>query len=223
MKKSLKKSLVISLAALTAVAVLFLLVGIAINAYVVQSTKEDVLSLEHDFPNEKNYDCIIVLGAGLKADGTPSNMLEDRLRRASEVYFDGASDKILVTGDNGRIEYNETIAMKKHLVNVLGVPEEDVVCDYAGFSTYDSMYRARDVFCVNSALVVTQRYHLYRALYIAQALGIDAVGTECDYHTYVGQKLRELRECAARSKDFFSTIIKPEPKFLGEKIPINEQ
>lgn len=223
MKERVKKRLIIPAFILVTAVLMFVLAGIVLNICVVQSTKSGIFDLEHEFSQDKTYDCIIVLGAGLKDDGTPSNMLEDRLRRASEVYFDGASDKILVTGDNGRMEYNETAAMKNYLVKTLGVPGEDVVCDYAGFSTYDSIYRARDVFCVKSAVVVTQKYHLYRALYIADALGIDAVGTECDYHLYVGQKLRELRECAARSKDFFSTIIKPKPKFLGEKIPIKEQ
>ncbi len=196
------------------------LVAFMINLYIINSTKSNIFELDYEFSDEKKYDCIIVLGAGLKADGSPGNMLEDRLKRASEIYFSGASDRILVTGDNGRMEYNETIAMKNFLVRDLGVDENDVVCDYAGFSTYDSMYRARDVFCVKSAVIVTQKYHLYRALYVADALGLETVGAECDYHIYAGQSRRDLREAAARAKDFLSTIFMPEPKFLGEKIPI---
>lgn len=219
----MKRKVKITVMMASVILLVLVLAAARINLYVINSTKDNIYSLDHGFSDEKKYDCIIVLGAGLKADGTPSNMLEDRLKRASEVYFDGASDKILVTGDNSTMEYNETIAMKNYLVRELGVEEDDVVCDYAGFSTYDSLYRARDVFCVKSAVVVTQKYHLYRALYIADALGLETVGAECDYHIYAGQLRRDLREAAARAKDFLSTIFMPEPKFLGQKIPIIEQ
>jgi len=218
-----KRKIRIASIAVFGILLLLVIAAVIINLYVINSTKKNIFALDYGFSDKKQYDCIIVLGAGLRADGSPSNMLEDRLVRASEIYFSGASDKILVTGDNSRMEYNETIAMKNYLVRELGVDEKNVVCDYAGFSTYDSIYRARDVFCVQSAVIVTQKYHLYRALYIAQTLGLETVGAECDYHIYAGQSARDLREVAARSKDFLSTIFMPKPKFLGEKIPIGEQ
>ena len=212
MKKSLKIFIVTAVLLISATVVFF----VGINIYVIKSSQSRIL----DAPFDTDYDCIIVLGAGIRADGTPTAMLEDRLKRASELYFSGASEKILVTGDNGRIEYNETYSMKKYLTDELGVPNDAVVCDYAGFSTYDSMYRAKEIFCVKKALVVTQQYHLYRAVYIARRLGIEINGVASDYRRYGGQRMRDLRELAARTKDFFSTVIKPKPKYLGEKLPI---
>jgi len=170
--------------------------------------------------NEK-AECILVLGAGLRRDGTPTLILCDRLKRAAALYNDGVSDIILVTGDNSTQDYNEVQSMEDYLVSELDVPREAIIKDYAGFSTYDSMYRAKEVFCVKKAVVVTQRYHLYRAVYVARGLGIDAVGVPGDYDVFGKQLIRDIREIAARAKDFFSVIIKPEPKFLGEKIPIN--
>ena len=93
--------------------------------------------------------------------------------------------------------------------------------DHAGFSTYESIFRARDVFAADKILIVTQEYHLYRALYIAEALGVEAYGAASDYHTYAGQAGRELREILARCKDFATSIVKPAPTFLGEVIPVS--
>jgi vancomycin permeability regulator SanA len=221
MKDRVKKRLIIPAFILVAAVLMFVLWGIVLNICVVQSTKADIFDLEHEFSQDKTYDCIIVPGAGLKDDGTPSNMLEDRLRRASEVYYDGASDKILVTGDNGRMEYNETAAMKNYLVKTLGVPGEDVVCDYAGFSTYDSIYRARDVFCVKSAVVVTQKYHEYRALYIGDKLDLEVAGVASNQRKYFGGTYREARETLARFKDFFKVLIHANPALGGDVIPIS--
>lgn len=209
-----------ALVTVCAVIVLAALCVVLVNAYVICSTRNKILSLSEK-AQSKDYDCILVLGAGIRSDGSPSNMLEDRLKRAYELYKDGASAKILVSGDNGSVHYNETGAMKKYLVETLGVPQEDVVCDYAGFSTYDSIYRSKEIFCAQKIVVVTQKYHLYRALYIADSLGIDASGAMCDYREYAFQIRRDVREIAARCKDFLSGIFKPNPKFLGEKIPIN--
>ncbi len=209
-------ALVVALAILAFVAAM-----LSLSAYVKTESEDFVFGVDDEIQGK--YDCILVLGAGLKKDGTPSNMLEDRLRRAYSLYESGVSDKILVSGDNGRISYNEPVAMAKYLVLNMGVPEEDVVIDYAGFSTYDSLYRARDIFCAERVVVVTQEYHLYRAVYTAQRLGLFAVGASSDYHIYSGQENRDVREIAARAKDFFSCIFMPEPKYLGEKIPIKQE
>ena len=102
-----------------------------------------------------------------------------------------------------------------------GIPSEDIFMDHAGFSTYESIFRARDVFGADKIIIVTQEYHLYRALYVANALGVEAYGVASDYHAYVGQAYRELREILARNKDFATGILKPDPTYLGEVIPVS--
>ena len=165
-------------------------------------------------------ECILVLGAGVRADGSPSDMLRDRLEYALDLYRAGAAPKILMSGDHGRKEYDEVNAMKDYAL-AAGVPSEDVFMDHAGFSTYVSLYRARDVFQARRVLIVTQEYHLYRALYIAQALGLEAWGVAADPQPYRGQLYREFREVLARDKDFFLCLFQPEPTFLGEAIPVS--
>jgi len=190
-----------------------------INGYVKSSVSESIQSTE-SLPTDKTYDCIFVLGCGVRPDGTPSGMLEDRLKRATELYRAGFARKIIMSGDHGTKGYDEVNTMRSYALNC-GIPAEDIFMDHAGFSTYESIYRAKEIFCVKSMLIVTQEYHLYRALYIAKRLGIDALGVSSDYHIYYGQKMRDIREVAARCKDFFSCIIKPEPTYLGEAIPVS--
>ena len=165
-------------------------------------------------------DCILIFGCGVKDDGTPSDMLTDRLKTGLMLYQAGAAPKILVSGDHGRIEYDEVNTMKSWLT-ANGVPSEDVFMDHAGFSTYESVYRADAVFEVKSAVLVTQEYHLYRALYGAEKFGIDAVGVPADLHRYRGQSVRDAREVIARCKDFVWCLFRPEPKYLGDSIPIS--
>lgn len=186
-----------------------------ISGYVKSSVKEYILD-----PSDtgEGYDCILVLGCGVYGT-TPSHMLEDRLLRGVELYKNGVSDKLLMSGDHGRTSYDEVNVMKSFATEN-GVPSEDVFMDHAGFSTYESMYRARDVFKAEKILIVTQEYHLYRAVYDARALGLDAYGTVSMPRTYQGQLYRDIREVLARDKDFFYAIFKPEPKYLGEAIPV---
>ncbi|MCR5134933.1 MAG: YdcF family protein [Clostridiales bacterium] len=165
------------------------------------------------------FDCILVLGAGLSPDGTPSPMLEDRLELAIYLYGQGYSSKILLSGDNGTEYYDEVTAMRNFVLGQ-GVPEAAVVCDYAGFSTYDSMYRAQGIFGVQRAIVVTQGYHLPRALFIGKALDIDVCGAAADQETFSGQEARELREIVARDKDLIKSFIKPEARIMGDPLPI---
>jgi len=147
-------------------------------------------------------------------------MLEDRLLRGVELYQLGAAPKLLMSGDHGRQEYDEVATMKQFAMDA-GVPSEDVFKDHAGFSTYESIYRAKEIFGADRVIIVTQQYHLYRALYIAQQLDVEAYGVHCDYRTYVGQGMRDVREILARAKDFAMTVMKPEPTYLGEKIPVS--
>lgn len=165
-------------------------------------------------------DCILVLGAGLKPDGTPNFMLKDRLDRALELYRAGVSERMLMSGDHGRESYDEVNAMKQYVVDA-GVPANQVFMDHAGFSTYESMYRAREIFSVKSTVVVTQRYHMYRALYTARRRGMEAYGVPAKDVTYGGQWVRDFRENFARTKDIVFNIFQPEPTYLGETISIH--
>ena len=189
----------------------------ALNLYVVQKGKPRILSSEE--AAELNADCILVLGCGLRADGSPSRMLQDRLDRGIELYQSAAAPKLLMSGDHGQEQYDEVNAMKKTAVEA-GIPSSDVFMDNAGFSTYDSMYRAKEVFQAKRVIIVTQRYHLYRALYIAEQIGLEAWGVAAEDVAYAGQSGREVREMLARIKDIGYCMIKPEPTYLGEAIPV---
>lgn len=151
-----------------------------------------------------NYDVILVLGCGIKGNGEPSDMLADRLKTGIALYHDGAAPKILLSGDNQFYDYNE-IAVMKRICLEGGVPEEAIVCDRYGLSTYDSMVRAADIYDVRSAVIVTQKYHLYRALYIAEKCGMEAMGVDADLRPYRLATYRNLREVLARCKDFYMT------------------
>lgn len=189
-----------------------------IDFYVRSSTKDRIISPENA-SSVSDADCILGLGAGIRTDGSPSPMLQDRLNTGIELYQNGAAPKLLMSGDHGRKKYNEVQTMKDIALDQ-GVPSEDVFMDHAGFSTYDSLYRARDVFQARKVIIVTQKYHLYRALYIARSLGLDAWGVSADTRRYRGQSQRDFREILARDKDFFVSVFKPLPKYLGDTIPI---
>lgn len=201
---------------------LALLGGIAvlgINGYIKHSTTNRILSSE-EAAELADVDCIMVLGCQVKENGNPSDMLADRLRRGIEIFELGAAPKLLMSGDHGRVEYDEVNTMKQVAIDA-GIDSADVFMDHAGFSTYESVYRARDIFEADKIIIVTQQYHLYRALYIAEQLGVEAYGVAADYHTYYGQAIRELREILARNKDFITTMFEIAPTYLGEIIPIN--
>lgn len=190
-----------------------------VNAYVKSSAAERIITSE-EAAKLTDVDCILVLGCQVKDDGTPSDMLKDRLTRGIEVYNLGAAPKLLMSGDHGREEYDEVGTMKQYAIDA-GISSEDIFMDHAGFSTYESVYRAKEIFEADRVIIITQEYHLYRALYIAEKLGIEAYGVASDYHTYAGQPMRECREILARCKDFVTTIFKPEPTHLGDSIPVS--
>jgi vancomycin permeability regulator SanA len=165
---------------------------------------------------------VLVLGCGVWGE-KPSHMLEDRLMVGIELCKKGASEKLLMSGDHGRDEYDEVNVMKKFATD-RGLDSEDVFMDHAGFSTYESMYRARDIFKAKKVLIVTQEYHLYRAVYDARKLGLDAYGIAAGslYNFSVATNTyNDTREMLARCKDFIYCVIQPEPTYLGEAIPIN--
>jgi vancomycin permeability regulator SanA len=195
------------------------LVCAGINTFVAKSVQSRILTQEEAARLEK-ADCILVLGAQVWADQSPSHMLEDRLRRGVALYRAKAAPVLLMSGDHGQLQYDEVSAMKQYAVNQ-GVPSADVFMDHAGFSTYESLYRARDIFQAKRILIVTQRYHLFRALYIARALGLEAYGVASDYRGFARQPLLSAREFAARIKDFGMCLLRPKPTYLGDKIPLS--
>ena len=192
--------------------------ALGLNFYVLASAYPAIYD-DENIPAD-NYDCILILGCSVLATGAPSAMLKDRLDRGISLYQAGLAPKIIVSGDHGTQNYDEVNAMKNYCLEQ-GVPSEDIFMDHAGFSTYESLYRARDIFQADNIIIVSQKYHLYRAEYIASALGLNAVSVSADYHRYRGQFYREAREILARDKDFFFALIKPLPTFLGESIPIS--
>ena len=207
------------IAALVLLAVLAILAVLGINGYVVEHTKNKILSAEQAAELE-DVDCILVLGCLVREDGSLSAMLHDRLQRGVELYKAGAAPKLLMSGDHGTEGYDEVNAMKRFATDA-GISSGDVFMDHAGFSTYESMIRAKTIFGAKKIIIVTQRYHLYRALYIAEKLGLEAYGVSSDYRNYAGQALREVREILARNKDFFTALIQPAPTYGGESIPIS--
>lgn len=209
--------------------ILAVLFPLAANSFVVASTAgfvfgsmTDTRALsDEELARMKALEpqCILVLGAGLSSDGSPSPMLKDRLEAAIVLYKAGVAPKLLMSGDHGKKYYDEVNAMKKYALEA-GVPPEDLFLDYAGFSTYESMFRAKAIFNIERMVIVTQRYHQYRALYTARGFGMEVCGFSSDQQIYAGQASRDFREFLARNKDFLQMLIKPDPTYLGPSIPI---
>lgn len=191
---------------------------ISINFYVKSTTKKLILN-DDEYSQLTDVDCILVLGAGIWGD-KPSPMLEDRLNEAISLYKNGVSSKIIMSGDHGKTDYDEVNTMKNYAIQQ-GIPSKDIFMDHAGFSSYESMFRAKEIFGANKIVIVTQKYHLYRSIYIARQLGIEAYGVGADPRKYVGETYREIREILARDKDFIKCIFKPEPTYLGDTIPVS--
>ena len=218
-QKSKKRSVISWIVRLVAAAVcLVLLLLLTANLAVCLSTKGRMRAVAASL-DDKGYDCIIVLGCGVWGD-RPTTLLSDRLDAAIALYKAGVAPKLLMSGDHGRRNYDEVNVMRQYALNK-GVPSEDIFMDHAGFSTYETMYRAQDIFGITKVVVVTQEYHLYRALYDASAFDIEAVGTIATGHTFAGQTKWEIREALARVKDLIWCMFKPEPTYRGEKIDIH--
>ena len=217
MKKEKKKTAGIIIRIAVIVLLVLLILPLAANAAVTGIYGKRIDTA----PDNEKFDCILILGARVFDDGSVSAMLEDRLDRGIELYFAGVSNKILVSGDHGTEGYDEVNAMKAYCVD-RGVPSEDVFMDHAGFSTYESVVRAKEVFLCKSVMIVSQKYHLFRALYIACSIGLYAYGASAAPTVYAGNKYREAREFLARVKDIGSVIFRPSPSYLGDPIPIYE-
>ena len=201
--KKLKRIFLLGLVIL----LVFLLTIVCINVSVVGTASPKILNDEQI--SVLDADCILVLGCGLRPDGSPSDMLHDRVSVGADVFLLGVSDRLLLSGDRAGTSYDEVTAMKR-LALELGISSDEIDSDYEGFSTYESVLRAKEIFDAEKIIIVTQKYHLYRALYIADSLGLDAYGVSADLRTYRGQLYRDIRELAARVKDFFLVIGKNE-------------
>ncbi|WP_302937580.1 vancomycin high temperature exclusion protein [uncultured Senegalimassilia sp.] len=204
---------------IVAVALAIVAVFAVTNVVTIVGSKGSIVSA--DEASISSADAIVVLGASVFADGTPSGILQDRLDDGIALYFAGVAPKIIMSGDNGTASYNEVRVMKQYAI-ARGVPSEDIFCDHAGFSTYESMYRAKYVFGCERIVVATQTYHLYRALWSAKSLGMQATGVPSDYREYQKQLQYDIREIPARTKDFFKALLRVPSTYVGDAISLDQ-
>ena len=202
MRKTAQKAAVQWIAVFLAAFMLVALAVFIISGAIADSTTERVYGSADNIDETQSFDCVLVLGAGLKADGTPSHMLEDRIKVGADVFGKVNAGCILMSGDRSGDNYDEPAAMRKY-AEELGIDPSFIIVDNEGYSTYESIMRAKEIYGFDKIIVVTQEYHLYRALYIADKSGIDAVGIGADLRPYRGQTVRDVREILARAKDFF--------------------
>ncbi len=193
--------------------------SVVVNIYMIQSTKNLIYSQAADVPEKFT---VIIPGAKVYQN-TVSHVVRDRLEAAINLVHSGKCERYLVSGDHGRKDYDEVNGIKNFMCKYYSVEEDDIFLDHAGFSTYETMYRARDVFCVEDAVVVTQKCFAPRTAYIANKLGLDAVVYEApEINRYASRTKTSwaLREYLARVKAFLDVAFKAKPKFLGDKIPV---
>lgn len=194
------------------VALIFLFTLI-INISIVAQTKDRIYSVEElDLIDEK-YDCILILGAGIRADGSASPMLRDRLLAGIEAHKHIESIPIFLSGDSENSDYCETVTMKSFLLDN-DIDEDIIISDGYGLSTYESIWRAKHVYGYNRILIISQKYHLHRAMYIANELGIIADGVDGALTTYGKQPIYNLREYLARIKDMLYSEMNINPKYI---------
>ena len=204
---------------IVAVALAIVAVFAVTNVVIIVGSKGSIVNA--DEVSISSADAIVVLGASVFADDTPSGILQDRLDDGIALYFAGVAPKLIMSGDNGTESYNEVRVMKQYAI-AQGVPSEDIFCDHAGFSTYESMYRAKYVFGCQRIVVATQTYHLYRALWSAKSLGMQATGVPSDYHEYQKQLQYDIREVPARTKDFFKALFRMPSTYVGDAISLDQ-
>ena len=214
---------------LTIIIAAAVLLVFGLSGFVAMSTSKDIVGMDRgsgidraaiDACKEIDPQCILVLGCAVWENNEPSPMLKERLDTAISLYRQGAAPKLLLSGDNSEKYYSEPDCMLAYTLKQ-GIPPEDIFLDFAGFSTYDSIYRAKAVFRADRVIVVTQKYHLFRALKICSALGVTARGVASNQDKHEGRYFREAREVLARCKDLVKGKMRPEPTFLGDEIPID--
>ena len=190
---------------------------VLVNFYVIWRSSDYIF---YNVENVPEAQAALVLGAFVYSDGDLSDVLEDRAYGAISLYNSGKVDKILMSGDHGQEDYDEVNAVKAYLLEH-GVEGEDIFLDHAGFDTYDSLYRAKHIFDVESLIVVTQEFHLSRGVYLGNGMGMETYGYVADRQPYLGITRYEVREIAARSKSFSDLFFGAESKFLGDVISID--
>lgn len=215
-KKIVKRALLIICCFI--IAGLILYVGVNIH---VRHFAEEYIYSEEEINNLSDLDCIIVLGAGVRPDGSPSHMLESRLNMGIRLYENNISEKFLLSGDHGRKNYDEVNNMMNFILENTDIDRKDIFLDHAGFSTYESGYRAKAIFKVEKAVIVTQKYHLYRAIYTARKNGVEAFGVASDDRDWPGILIHKFRESLAIFKDFWYCVFNIKPTYLGEAIPVS--
>lgn len=207
--------------------VLLAALALLVNMVVVLGQRPFVRSYEQllDETSDKTayFDCIMVLGAAVQPDGTPSPMLQERLDVGVRLYQLGLAPKLLMSGDNtsDRETYDEVENMKSYAV-AAGVPSEDIFCDHAGLCTYDSAYRLYHVFGAQRVLVVSQRYHLYRALFDTASFGIYGIGVPADKTNYPVKLFYHVREAAARVSDCIKVLTRQNATYLSEPVSLQQ-
>ncbi len=220
MKISFKNISVKTFFYLLAMAGLVFVFVIIANQVILRSGHGFIYQGDDRFLKVPKSQVALVLGARVYQNGNMSPIFEDRAKVALRLYQEGKVKKILVSGDHGREDYDEVNAAKEFFLKE-GVPGDDLFLDHAGFDTYDSLYRARDIFQAESLIVCTQDFHLPRAVYIGRKLGLEVCGISADLQPYFGSQRWELRENAARVKAFLNVLFKVKPKFLGPAIPLS--
>lgn len=201
------------------VALLAVLATLDYKFWIDNQTDKLIYSSYSD-PSLPSRHVALVFGAGLNAEGQPSPMLYDRIATAADLYNGNKVAKLLMTGDNSTVSHNEVEAMRQTAIG-LGVPKEDIVLDYAGFSTWDSCYRANEVFSLSEATLVTQRFHLPRAIYTCNQLGVNSIGVAADSQPYP-TTYNEVRELPALASTFWKLLTDRQPRFLGSKVNVDE-
>ena len=214
-----KAGVKVALWVLITVLVLIVAAVLIVNLIVCMRAKKHIISMEQLRESGETYDCILVLGAGVWNGDTPSHMLEDRLKVGIEAYFAGASTRFLMSGDHMQKDYDEVGVMKRYAMEA-GIPGEVIFLDHAGLSTYESVWRAKEIYGAKKILIVTQEYHLYRSIYLASRLGIEADGVSADLRTYRNQTMCDIREAVARVKDFVYAMWKPLPSVVGDPVDL---
>ena len=206
MKKVIKIIIYVSVLIILIISSTSLIIRLKTRAYIWDNVDE----IPHT-------EAAVVLGASILEDGSLSPILEDRVNFAIKLYKANKVEKILVTGDNSSLAYNEVNPVRLYLLE-RGIADKNIFLDHAGFDTYSSMYRARDIFLADSMTIVTQSFHLPRSVFTARALGLDAYGMSADNGHY---KLRNsVREMFANVKTVINLVFSREPKYLGKEIPL---
>lgn len=213
MGKFRKKWLIISTISLISLAVILILLLWFVHSRVVAAGKGRIYTLDQEVPPQK---VALVLGARVYKSGQLSPLLRDRVDAAVKLYQDGTVQKLLMSGDNRTIKYNEVTAMRNYAIEA-GIPSDDIVRDFAGFRTYDSIYRAKELWDLDEMIIVSQKFHLPRALYIAKQLGIEAIGVAARHDPHRGLRTAAKREVAARLLAWLDVLLERDPYFLGPK------